>query len=393
MNTSDAMGNRPQVPTEYLDINLVGGAVRDLLLGVKPSDRDWVIVGAGPIDIERLLRVEGFEKVGAHFPVFLHPLSGEEYALARTERKVGEGYHGFEVVFDSDVTIEEDLARRDFTINAMAYPVKPNQYSPANFDPSLVIDPYGGKTDLQNKILRHTSDAFTEDPLRVIRLARFAAKLEDFTVAPETLELAQKMVKDGQLNELPKERFVAEIDKVLRTIDPHRIGTFFLTLHELGCQRYVDFFRSWDLVGASRQARHVATQLSGDLHGANILAIMFSDDNEWVGKTFNAHVKRAHECYRHIDDPWRSKQEALVFTMQQMGWGASTNAFGLLCSALTAKPSRISVTTILRASHATLPLNSMGEQLRTSGMNGKMIGTLIQGARMDALINLMSNEF
>ena len=160
-----------------MDIFLVGGAVRDSLLGIPITERDWVVVGASADQMRAL----GYTQVGQDFPVFLHPQTKEEYALARTERKRGSGHHGFECRFDLSVTLEQDLARRDLTINAIAQ------------DPDgQLIDPYGGQRDLNARVLRHVTDAFSEDPLRVLRVARFAAKLRpyDFTLDPSTLSLS-----------------------------------------------------------------------------------------------------------------------------------------------------------------------------------------------------------
>ena len=172
---------------------LVGGAVRDALLNIPVKDRDWVVVGATP---GQLLE-QGYQQVGADFPVFLHPDTHEEYALARTERKSGNGYQGFDCRFSPDVTLEEDLLRRDLTINAMASDAAGN-----------IIDPYNGQQDLADKILRHVSPAFSEDPLRVLRIARFAARFakQGFTIANETRLLMQQMVNDGELNHLVAER-------------------------------------------------------------------------------------------------------------------------------------------------------------------------------------------
>jgi tRNA nucleotidyltransferase (CCA-adding enzyme) len=172
---------------------LVGGAVRDKLLGRKITDRDWVVVGATP---EKMLS-EGYQQVGADFPVFLHPVSQEEYALARTERKSGKGYSGFEVDASEHVTLEQDLLRRDLTINAIAQD-----------DKGKLIDPYHGQKDLRKKVLRHVSDAFIEDPLRVLRVARFAARYNKygFTIAAETLKLMKGIAQSGELIHLSAER-------------------------------------------------------------------------------------------------------------------------------------------------------------------------------------------
>lgn len=186
---------------------LVGGAVRDQLLEIDVYDKDWVVVGATP---EQLLE-KGYTAVGKDFPVFLHPKTKEEHALARTERKVGSGYTGFECYFAADVTLEEDLMRRDLTINAMAQDAD-----------GQIIDPFNGQADLNDRILRHVSDAFTEDPLRVLRVARFASKLSHlgFTVADETLELMQQIALSGELSNLTPERIWLEWQKSLSTANP-----------------------------------------------------------------------------------------------------------------------------------------------------------------------------
>ncbi|MGY5540238.1 multifunctional CCA addition/repair protein [Vibrio brasiliensis] len=186
---------------------LVGGAIRDQLLEIDVYDKDWVVVGATP---EQLLE-KGYTAVGKDFPVFLHPKTKEEHALARTERKIGSGYTGFECYFAADVTLEEDLLRRDLTINAMAQ------------DPDgTIIDPFNGQADLRDRILRHVSSAFTEDPLRVLRVARFAAKLDHlgFSVADETLTLMRQIVHSGELNNLTPERVWLEWQKSLSTPNP-----------------------------------------------------------------------------------------------------------------------------------------------------------------------------
>ena len=195
---------------------LVGGAVRDLLLGVPHKERDFVVVGGTP---EEMLAL-GFKQVGKGFPVFLHPKTHEEYALARTERKTGHGYTGFTCFSSREVTLEEDLKRRDLTINAMALT-----------DDGYLIDPYGGKEDLKNRILRHVSAAFAEDPLRVLRVARFAARFSDFTVHPETMLLMQNIVASGELNTLTPERVFQEFEKALKE---KFLNRFFEILRECG---------------------------------------------------------------------------------------------------------------------------------------------------------------
>lgn len=191
-----------------MQIYLVGGAVRDELLGSVVTDRDYVVVGSS---VDEMLAA-GFRPVGKDFPVFLHPKTQDEYALARTERKVASGYKGFTIHAATDVTLEEDLGRRDLTINAMA----------KNSDGQL-IDPYGGLADIQSKTLRHVSAAFAEDPVRILRLARFAARYADFSVAPETNALMQQMVDAGEVDALVAERVWQELSKGLMEVKPSRM--------------------------------------------------------------------------------------------------------------------------------------------------------------------------
>jgi tRNA nucleotidyltransferase (CCA-adding enzyme) len=205
-----------------MNIYAVGGAIRDELLGVPALDRDYVVVGATP---EQMV-AQGYRPVGKDFPVFLHPQTHEEYALARTERKTAAGYHGFQFFYAPDVTLEEDLARRDLTINAMARQLQP--------DGTLigpVIDPFNGQGDLQARVFRHVSDAFLEDPVRILRVARFAARFTDFTVAPQTLELMQKMVSAGEVDALVPERVWQELSRGLMEARPSRM---FEVLRECG---------------------------------------------------------------------------------------------------------------------------------------------------------------
>ena len=189
-----------------MQVYLVGGAVRDHLLGHPYHEKDYVVVGATP----QQMLADGFEPVGKDFPVFLHPKTKEEYALARTERKAGVGYHGFEFYTDPNVSLEEDLIRRDLTINAMAMD-----------QDGQVYDPYHGQRDLELRLLRHVSDAFVEDPLRVLRIARFAARYHHlgFKVAPETLQLMQRLAESGELQALTAERVWKETSRALMEVN------------------------------------------------------------------------------------------------------------------------------------------------------------------------------
>jgi tRNA nucleotidyltransferase (CCA-adding enzyme) len=205
-----------------MNIYAVGGAIRDELLGVPVQDRDYVVVGATP---EQMVS-QGYRPVGKDFPVFLHPQTHEEYALARTERKTAAGYHGFQFFYAPDVTLEEDLARRDLTINAMAREVRPDGVLTGP-----VIDPFNGQADLQARVFRHVSDAFLEDPVRILRVARFAARFTDFTVAPETMTLMRKMVEAGEVDALVAERLWQEVSRGLMEKRPSRM---FEVLRECG---------------------------------------------------------------------------------------------------------------------------------------------------------------
>jgi tRNA nucleotidyltransferase (CCA-adding enzyme) len=206
-----------------MEVYLVGGAVRDELLGRPVKERDWVVVGAEPADLER----QGYRRVGADFPVFLHPDTQEEFALARRERKTAPGYHGFVTEFSRDVSLTDDLVRRDLTINAMARDAA-----------GTIIDPYGGRRDLAAKLLRHVSAAFVEDPVRVLRVARFAARYAGagFSIAPETLQLMQRMVANGEVSALVPERVWQEMS---RALGEDRPDVFFDSLRACGALQVI----------------------------------------------------------------------------------------------------------------------------------------------------------
>jgi tRNA nucleotidyltransferase (CCA-adding enzyme) len=213
---SDATPAAPAAPPGEPRWYEVGGAVRDALLGLPVNDRDWVVVGATP---ERMVEL-GFRPVGRDFPVFLHPDTHEEYALARTERKTARGYRGFQVHCAPDVSLEDDLRRRDLTVNAIA-----------RAPDGTLVDPWGGERDLRARVLRHVSDAFAEDPVRILRLARFAARFTDFSVAPETEALMRTMVVHGEVNALVPERVWQELSRGLMETRPSRM---FAVLHDCG---------------------------------------------------------------------------------------------------------------------------------------------------------------
>ena len=206
-----------------MQVYLVGGAVRDGLLGLPAAERDWVVVGATRAELLR----QGYREVGRDFPVFLHPVTHEEYALARLERKVAPGYRGFEFQSGPEVTLEQDLSRRDLTINAIA-----------QGQDGALVDPYGGRADLEARLLRHVSDAFIEDPVRVLRVARFAARFapQGFRVADETQQLMRAIVARGEVDALVAERVWQETAKALATADPAR---FFQVLRDCGALRVI----------------------------------------------------------------------------------------------------------------------------------------------------------
>ena len=242
-----------------METYLVGGAVRDALMGLPVQDRDWVVVGATP----RMLLDQGYIQVGQDFPVFLHPQTKEEYALARTERNTAPGYRGFEVHAAPDVTLEEDLARRDLTINSIAayadptrarglFSLKNPSKNPLWVENSTLVDPYGGRADIASKVLRHVTPAFREDPVRILRLARFAARFTDFTVAPETQALLRDMVDSGEADHLVAERVWQELARGLMEAQPSRM---FAVLRDCGALKRLlpELDRLW---GVPQSAEH-----------------------------------------------------------------------------------------------------------------------------------------
>jgi len=236
-----------------MQVYLVGGAVRDELLGIPVKERDWCVVGATPDE----LIDAGYRQVGKDFPVFLHPLTGEEYALARTERKTAAGYHGFEFDTAPGVSIEEDLGRRDLTVNAIAKDAGGN-----------IVDPYGGTRDIRDRILRHVSDAFAEDPVRILRVARFAARFAalGFRIAPETMQCMRSMVADGEADALVPDRVWKETELAL-------VGTncrvFFETLRECGALHVL--FPEVDVLFGIPQPREWHPEIDTGVHVMMVL--------------------------------------------------------------------------------------------------------------------------
>ncbi|WP_071058388.1 hypothetical protein [Pelistega sp. MC2] len=261
----------PDSFTQGLSIYCVGGAVRDALLQLPPGDKDWVVVGATP----EQMTARGFIAVGGDFPVFLHPKTKQEFALARTERKTAKGYQGFTFYTGTDVTLAEDLKRRDFTINAMASDTQ-----------GVIYDPYHGLDDLRLKIFRHVGDAFSEDPVRLLRLGRFLTRFTDFTVAPETMQLCRDMVTSGEVDALVAERVWKEISRALMQTKPSRC---FDLLQEIGALERVLPFLCWTET-LSQQLDHAAL-LGFDLSQRYALLGLAAADSEAMAK----HLRVARE--------------------------------------------------------------------------------------------------
>ena len=287
---------------------LVGGAVRDLILGKQPQDLDYVVVGASP---EYMLE-NGFQQVGAGFPVFLHPHSGCEYALARTERKIGPGYTGFETVFDPTITIEEDLRRRDLTVNSIALEMHNHEYGVGYHaelygDPPLdhakLIDPFNGVKDLKDGVLRHTSEAFSEDPLRVLRLARFAARF-NFDVALETMLLAQHLVTEGELEHLPHERMWKEIDRAVIEKHPHKFFEVLFTANAMNTSFMSEVFKGLTLERAKLVLAVTRYDFSHEARLGLLTSFWLHEPNRFKESTM------VH---------WLSKQRASVVEQLQRG--------------------------------------------------------------------------
>ncbi len=258
---------------EGLDVYIVGGAVRDELLGRQAGDRDWVVVGSTP---EALIG-RGFIPVGADFPVFLHPITKEEFALARTERKTGRGYKGFTFYTGQDVTLEDDLNRRDLTINAMA--LGPD---------GEIFDPLGGTEDLANRVLRHAGPAFEEDPVRILRLARFAARFADFSIAPETMALCRQMVAAGEADALVAERVWQELSRGLVSEKPSR---FFDVLAQCDALPVVMVGFEWNTAVGTRLDALAQSALSS-LPAMYAVALLTSEDRE----ALSARLRASNEC-------------------------------------------------------------------------------------------------
>ncbi|MBO9648274.1 MAG: multifunctional CCA addition/repair protein [Variovorax sp.] len=295
---------------------LVGGAIRDALLGRPGSDHDWVVVGATPAQMV----ARGYLPVGRDFPVFLHPETREEYALARTERKSAPGYRGFVVHAAPDVTLEQDLARRDLTINAIALPEdRIGASDRLDVDPADLVDPFDGQRDLREKRLRHVTDAFREDPVRILRVARFAARFSDFTVAPETMVLMREMVEAGEVDALVPERVWQELSRGLMEARPSRM---FELLRECGALAVLlpEVDRLWGIPQPAAHhpeidtGVHLMMVLDMAAQMKTSLAVRFACLVHDLGKgttpadilpRHHGHEQRSAQLLRDVCDRWR----------------------------------------------------------------------------------------
>ena len=396
-----------------MEIYLVGGAVRDTLLGLPVTDHDWLVVGSTPEEMIAL----GFVPVGRDFPVFLHPQTHEEYALARTERKTERGYHGFAVHASPEVTLEEDLARRDLTINSIAIHLD-HKRPDGTFGTEDLSDPYGGCKDLQARVLRHVTPAFREDPVRILRVARLAARLDDFSVAPETLDLMCQMVAQGEVDHLVAERVWQEISRGLMQKRPSRMLQILHECHAL--QRLLPEIA----IGASLlRILDTAAQLGAPLSVRfACLAHWGSDSNffqENVAQTPNAHLIVQLSERLRVPTECRELAGVLARESQNVEGSLRLNALGLVdllerCDAIR-KPLRFSELLLACESAArakglamrdpwlpgqhlqaalalVLALDTAGisEKALAQGVSGTAIGQRIKDARVGVVAEVMS---
>jgi tRNA nucleotidyltransferase (CCA-adding enzyme) len=354
-----------------VEIYLVGGAVRDALLGLPVGERDWVVVGSTP---EEMLRL-GYRQVGRDFPVFLHPQTNAEYALARTERKVGPGHTGFVCRAGPEVTLEEDLKRRDLTINAMA-----------QADDGTLIDPWGGAADLGARRLRHVSDAFVEDPLRVFRVARFAAQLAafDFHVEPGTAQLMSEMCRTDVVAELAPERIWQEVSKALATVSP---GRFFEVLIE--CGGMSRWLAELAVRGVASFANERARKLSDPLDRFGALGwLLGTSEIAMLADRLrlpNDHRRIALDVARNgrTFAEWRTvPAEALLEAMKSTGAVRQPEWFARVVS-VVAECASVDLFALVAAGRGVAGVSS--ETFRNAGLEGQDLGRAIDVARADVI--------
>ena len=365
---------------------LVGGAVRDELLGLDVKDRDWVVVGTTP----REMLANGFKQVGADFPVFLHPRTREEYALARTERKQGHGYHGFTVYSAPDVTLEQDLRRRDLTINAMA--------KAENGD---LVDPFNGLRDIEDRKLRHVSDAFAEDPLRILRTARFAARFQSlgFTVCEQTMALMKRMVDSGEVDHLVPERVWQEFQRALNEKTPE---TFFEVLRDCGALAVIIpeivpsevFQRVTATLGCVKDRSDAETEerfaallfpLDDAVALARARALKAPNDCQNLARLVAAFTPRI----RNID-PQHPDANALLDLLDQADLWRRPERFSHILNVLEcALPDHSAPITLLRtASEAATGVDP--KTLLAKGYKGKELGSAIRNERLKRIFDAVA---
>jgi len=355
-----------------VEIYLVGGAVRDALLGLPVRERDWVVVGSTP---EEMLRL-GYRQVGRDFPVFLHPQTNAEYALARTERKVGPGHTGFVCYAGPEVTLEDDLRRRDLTVNAMA-----------QASDGTLIDPWGGSADLGARRLRHVSEAFVEDPLRVFRVARFAAQLGafEFSVGPETMRLMTDMCRADVIAELAPERIWQEVIKALATVSP---GTFFEVLSD--CGGMTRWFAELALVrGLAPFVNERARRLADPLDRFGALGWLLGE-NEVVALTDrlrspNEHRRLALDVARHGRTlvGWRTVgAEPMLGALKAAGGVRQPEWFSRVAF-VVAECAAVDLSVLVATGQRVASVSS--EPFRKAGLEGQALGRAMDVARADLI--------
>ena len=385
-----------------MKIYLVGGAVRDSLLGLPVVDRDWVVVGATPQEMAGL----GFLPVGKDFPVFLHPQTHEEYALARTERKTAPGYRGFVVHAEPDVTLEQDLARRDITINSIAvelvstgangtFPTQSEEINPISAD---LIDPFGGQTDIANKVLRHVTTSFREDPVRILRVARFAARFQDFSVAPETMLLMCQMVASGEADHLVPERVWAEISKGLMTAKPSRMlevlvdcGALTRLLPEMICSP--ELTRVLDLssqLNAPLQVRFACLKYGGIRPVLSRLpavcrelAALGARESETIHQSDSLDAEALVKLLQRCDAFRKPDRFADLLLVCECGWRGRSG------QQEAAYPQRNRLMEALKAAQS-VATNTVAVQAHTKGVSGEKIGEMIHVARVGAVSHCLA---
>jgi tRNA nucleotidyltransferase (CCA-adding enzyme) len=374
-----------------MKIYLVGGAVRDKLLGLSTHEKDWVVVGATP----KQMLAQGFIQVGKDFPVFLHPNTKEEYALARKERKTAPGYTGFEFDTSSDVTLEEDLLRRDLTINAIAQPLENNELVQ---DTEKFIYAPNAREDIKNKILRHVSPAFKEDPVRVLRAARFAARFQDlgFIIAPTTMQLMQEMVESGEVNALVPERVWKELERGLGEKQPQ---VFFQVLHQ--CHALKILFPELSQVNLEKLQQ--AGQVTADteirfatlLYGLSLQAIHALCESYRVPSCYREVAIMVAEYYQTYDDALNLSAEQILKLLQATDAMRRSERFMKFLQACQIIQKCKSIGTTLEASPFLMDILARSKtanlkQLIKPGMTGKDIELAKNQLYLDTINELLS---